>query len=485
MAMYNGTDSPPVQPSPSHQISIVDVIFPGLAGVPAIAEQLLAGNLNRYTHLLWACGMLVFFGRHAYMYLVELAGLVGTYFTSTVHVRYSNEAYDMLVTWISSQPFADKARSTLASVGLKRMVHVERSDWSRKKPLYYSPWNGHFFFQYKNHLLKLRCEEKEVRFSVHEEISLSCLGRSSTILRELLSECRTEYLKLVQNKTSVFEHRDRGWKRTSTRDIRPMSTVIMDEKEKGSLVEDINSFLDPGARAWYSNRAIPYRRGYLLYGPPGTGKSSLSLSIAGCFRLDIYVLSLSDLREDSLNSLFAELPQHCVILLEDIDAVSSTRSRDAEEEESDKVGKVSLSALLNVLDGVASQEGRVLIMTTNHIEKLDAALVRPGRVDKKVEFRLADMDMIIRLFNIVYKRLDKDVPQEGKRIEDDVTVERLANRFAAEVPKLEFSPAEILSFLLENKQSAAMALDHAQEWMTRTREERKKVKRADSWVHQE
>lgn len=51
---------------------------------------------------------------------------------------------------------------------------------------------------------------------------------------------------------------------------------------------------------------------------------------------------------------------------------------------------MSLSALLNVLDGVASQEGRVLIMTTNHIEKLDAALVRSGRVDKKVEFRLAD-----------------------------------------------------------------------------------------------
>ena len=162
--------------------------------------------------------------------------------------------------------------------------------------------------------------------------------------------------------------------------------VIMDEKEKRALLGDINSFLDPGARAWYSNRGIPYRRGYLLHGPPGTGKSSLSLSIAGCFHLDIYILSLSSIREDGLNRLFAELPQHCVILLEDVDAVSETRSRDSEGEDCKDIGKVPLSALLNVLDGVASYEGRVLIITINHVEKLNADLVRPGRTDRKVGF---------------------------------------------------------------------------------------------------
>jgi len=61
----------------------------------------------------------------------------------------------------------------------------------------------------------------------------------------------------------------------------------------------------------------------LLYGPPGTGKSSLSKSIAGHFDLDIYILSLSDTNEARLKNLFAELPSRCVILLEDIDAVSS------------------------------------------------------------------------------------------------------------------------------------------------------------------
>ncbi|KAH8894689.1 hypothetical protein GQ53DRAFT_584339, partial [Thozetella sp. PMI_491] len=79
-------------------------------------------------------------------------------------------------------------------------------------------------------------------------------------------------------------------------------------------------FLDHEARTWYSNRGFPYRRGYLLYGPPGTGKSSFSVSIAGCFLMNIYILSLSNIRDGDLSTLFSELPQRCVILLEDVDA---------------------------------------------------------------------------------------------------------------------------------------------------------------------
>ncbi len=210
----------------------------------------------------------------------------------------------MLMTWASSQSFAINARSSRAKIG-KRWTDATLSE---KKPLYYSPWNDRFFFIYKCHLLMLRFEEKEVRFSVQEEACLSCLGWPPVILRELLAECRAHYLKLVQNKTSVFEQHNQGWKRTITRDIRPMSTVIMNKKEKESLLDDIKEFLGPDAREWYINRGIPYRRGYLLYGQPSTRKSSFSLSTAGFFSMDVYIVSLSSIREDSLNSLFADLP---------------------------------------------------------------------------------------------------------------------------------------------------------------------------------
>lgn len=156
---------------------------------------------------------------------------------------------------------------------------------------------------------------------------------------------------------------------------------------------------------------------------------------------------------------------------------------------------VSLSALLNVLDGVGSPEGRVLIMTTNHIERLDGTLIRPGRVDRKIEFRLADEEMVTRLFCFVYdpklgKSVEDSEPMKGfeggkagggKIVEDDETL-KLAEEFAAKVPKLEFSPAEIMSLLLANKQSPQQAIDNVDAWVEKVREERKKMKRPDSWV---
>ena len=395
----------------------------------------------------------------------------------------------MLITWISSQPFAQRSRSSLVRVGPRRRAYAEHLlDRTQKKALHYSPWTGSIYFWYKNHLLTFRCRQKEIRFSVEEEISISCLGWSPKILRVLLGECRTEYLNLVKNKTSIFEHQAGDWKRTRTSSIRLIDTVILNGQVKKDLVEDISQFLDPKSRSWYSQRGFPYRRAYLLYGPPGTGKSSLSLSIAGYFDLDIYILNLSSLDDNSLSSLFAELPQHCVILLEDVDAVGATQSREAKRENSNNnetrfpgeaksLERVSLSCLLNVLDGVASQEGRVLFMTTNHVERLDDALIRPGRVDRKIPFGLASKEIIAELFRIVYQHSD-DVTDKEVLVRDDV-IEQQAVEFASKVPDLEFSPAEIIAFLLENRQSPSTAVEGVQQWMTKIREGKKEDKKAD------
>ncbi|KAF2788651.1 mitochondrial chaperone bcs1 [Melanomma pulvis-pyrius CBS 109.77] len=111
--------------------------------------------------------------------------------------------------------------------------------------------------------------------------------------------------------------------------------------------------------------------------------------------------------------------------------------------------KVSLSTLLNVLDGIGSPEGRVLIMTTNYIERIDPALIRPGRVDTKAKLHFANKEMLSQLFFFIYNLQPKDnLPQ-------------LAQEFVVKVPKLEFSPAEIMSLLIANKQRPRHAIARA------------------------
>ncbi len=126
-----------------------------------------------------------------------------------------------------------------------------------------------------------------------------------------------------------------------------------------------------------------------------------------------------------------------------------------------------MSDLLNALDRVSAQEGRLLIMTTNHLYHLDRALIRAGRVDKKIKSPNTDRDLMFRLFCMVCKRLAGDIVDPEQPAEDDETVERYAGEFAREIPEGEFSSAEIQSFLVEHRGSVREAV---------------KMARADSFV---
>lgn len=133
--------------------------------------------------------------------------------------------------------------------------------------------------------------------------------------------------------------------------------MIMDELEKDNLIKDINEFLDKPTQKQYVERGIPYQQGYLFFGPPGTGKSSFSLSITGQFKLDIYVVNLLGINNSSQAKLFAKLPLHYVILLEDINTVGFVQTDNisvALKKEENQKSRATLSGLLNILDGVGS-----------------------------------------------------------------------------------------------------------------------------------
>ncbi|CAN6341027.1 unnamed protein product [Urochloa humidicola] len=168
-------------------------------------------------------------------------------------------------------------------------------------------------------------------------------------------------------------------------------TLAMDLKVKQSIVDDLNRFIK--RKDYYKRIGKAWKRGYLLYGPPGTGKSSLIAAMANHLRFDIYDLELTAVQSNSdLRRLLVGISTRSILVVEDIDCTIKLQQREGGEEDTksdssdDEDGKVTLSGLLNFVDGLwsASGEERIIVFTTNYKERLDPALLRPGRMDMHI-----------------------------------------------------------------------------------------------------
>lgn len=151
--------------------------------------------------------------------------------------------------------------------------------------------------------------------------------------------------------TNIYEvHRwGLGWEKVLQKRPRAMDSVILDSTIADEIAADIQKFQNNGD--WYTNKGVPYRRGYLLHGPPGTGKTSFVQAIAGKLKLNICYLNLSSshMHDDQLNNLLNNSPLESIILIEDIDAIFQERT----SVQAKRI-RVTFSGLLNALDGVRS-----------------------------------------------------------------------------------------------------------------------------------
>jgi len=217
--------------------------------------------------------------------------------------------------------------------------------------------------------------------------TLTFLTWNASIVTEFLKECR-DFANPKDSKIDIrmgsAVHFDGGWPTLDRIQPRSLSSVIVADDGHYKILEDIKKFISE--RNKYRELGIPYRRGYLLHGKPGCGKTSVITAIAGELRRNLYVLPLATdgMDDNKLFKLLSCTSDDAIVLIEDIDCAFAERERSE-----DNISKITFSGLLNSLDGVFAKEGRILFMTTNHIEKLDDALIRPGRIDYRLELKNA------------------------------------------------------------------------------------------------
>lgn len=294
------------------------------------------------------------------------------------------------------------------------------------------------------------------------------------VLEEFCKYCANEYKFYLTGKiwTQQIYTNDRSeWKSSPSNNYRKLDTIILKNNLKNKIKEDVQLFLN--SEEWYQHRDIPYTRGYLFHGHPGTGKTSMIKGLSLFSKRHIHYLMLNEVSNDSeLLELVKSINyKETILVIEDIDAMLNiVKSRETDKKtyqdyldekeknkkmtvdeweklDNDKHKKstVTLSGLLNVIDGIFSSHGRILIMTTNHPEILDSALIRPGRIDCKFLFDNCDIEQIGKLFEMFF---NQELTEDNK-----IQLEKLS------ILK-KYSPAHITSIFLRYRNNPNIALEH-------------------------
>lgn len=228
--------------------------------------------------------------------------------------------------------------------------------------------------------------------------------RKRQLMLDLLAQARDEYLATLPKAMDFyrFSMHDYEWVPVQL-PMRSLESVYMPEGLVEDLLEDMRFFLDN--KQVYLDLGTPRRRGYLFEGPPGGGKTTLIVALASELKLPVYAVSLNQdgLTGDKLTDLLNSCAKPSIVIFEDADCVSMTTKREADSNNSSDISSLSLGDVLNSLDGIGASEERLVFMTTNHPEKLDGALIRAGRIDRKFHIGYAQ-DPELRTF---YDRVAK------------------------------------------------------------------------------
>lgn len=268
-----------------------------------------------------------------------------------------------------------------------------------------------------------------VSYQVSYEVRVTMMGRRRDLIEELIEEFRH---RTKPEDIGVFMYRNE-WQRVGQVRKRNLNTVILDPDIKSKLIQSIDRWTTQ--EQWYSDRGFAYKLTVLLHGPVGTGKTSIIKALAGHYRRDLCLLQLSSMSDETFRKALADAPDNAIIALEDFDDVPAIHARTGvvkapQERTEDSKGTneddtpkpispettapaallqgVTMSGVLQALDGLLSLDGKMIFLTTNRPEILDAAILRKGRINLSLEIGPLKSSQIHEYIQLMYPEYDYD-----------------------------------------------------------------------------
>jgi len=343
----------------------------------------------------------------------QLYGLIKRFIVLEIEVYNTDDIFEWIIYWFNKKNYIKRSN-------LLRLSSINKDDsGDNNKEFALSPGIGLHYFWYNKALFWLsRSREDQTTGNSYnpkivETMKICTLKWFKNRAINLFQDIKKEYIGTSDNSVNLYICYYNAWKFKKQIEKRPISSIALNDNIINDLITDIVKF--KSSESYYKKKGIPYRRGYLFSGPPGTGKTSTIIATASYFNADIYYLNLNqgEISDTELNDLMCGVPKYNFIIIEDIDTVSIS-NRDREKKNNNC--KMSFSGLLNVIDGIGAYESNLLFITTNKPQKLDSALIRPGRIDKHIEFDYASYKQIKEMFvwlcddyeeNIYNERINK------------------------------------------------------------------------------
>lgn len=265
-------------------------------------------------------------------------------------------------------------------------------------------WEGRYFWF---NVSRLNSSGTDIE---KEEFTLYTFGRTTEPFERLVESFR---IKRNPDFVRIYSPSDHGWTPSGRLRIANSETLILDPQVEKDLWEPLEWFIHN--EEWYRNKGLAYKHTIILEGPPGTGKSSLVKAIARRYKRDLHQINLSE-HGRRLGDLLSKLQPGDMVCIEDFDDVKTLHRRaasdptkrleiaEAEQKEAAMLMDcdIPLSTFLNILQGVIELDDIIIVLSTNHLEKIDPAVYRPARVDKTIHVPFLKDAEIKRYINMMY-----------------------------------------------------------------------------------